>query len=483
MFRDARLQDRQRTASSFKQAYQRYLGSAEAFYDGSVGSLDHRIAAANKLLHACEFTTARLDTTDAAPYLRAANKLKSDVRALQGLREAALNGAAYYEEADPPGFHTAHWAQDALASGHQFPTSGPDPQHYPDYKSWMNASNLHSYLQDSTSTFNGPGSEHTFTSPQSQQQFNQRFTGAYPANAYMRDMPHGGGQAMWDPEANDWAVQDVGSDMTHGDTYQTVPHSVGGQDPRDYSGTSDYPAAYQPGNPYHSGPAQYPEPGSENKPGTPGNRPAVTRGDPNFRSPQEGVSPDYVPPPGAQKLPPGQERNWPNPNVQQYHGKPPPQPRFANRAWDEVKHVMAPPPLEKGMVDPSEELYDPASYEHDMGGKHDDRPVHDQWGSDHDEVEHFASLQPQDKRWVTLEASKFAAANEDAWTTPKELAIRAHNHATVVTSTFDPRRSASVSRAFVANVVEVGRRSYRPPVRQLRASVDMEAIPPEAMFL
>lgn len=452
MFRDARVRDREVTASSFKQAYQRYAQSQESFYDGSVGSLDKRLAAARKLIHACEFTISRVSTSDAAPYLRVAAKLKGDVQALEGLREASLNGAAYFEEPNPPGFHEAagHWykGDDPDPFG-----TGVNPNDFSSREEFLQNNNLRSYLGDAVD--NNPSAK-------------------------------GSG---WDAEANDYAVPSFGKDMTSGDSYQTVPQSLPTtKDPRDFSHSSDYPVPQVPGNPYHPSFEPYPEPNVKN----PGQLPApgpggAIHGDPNFRSPQQGVPPGYQPPPGTQKLPPGQEHDWPNSNTQKYHGHPPAGLNGApvkqgGHVWDEVKHVLEPPPLEHGMIDPSDELYDPSKYEHEMGGKHDDRPAHNQWG-DQPEVEHFARLHPTDKRWVTLEAQKFAAANEDAWSVPKELAIRAHNHATVETSTYDHRRSAAVSRAFVAKVVEVGRASYRPPVRQFQASVDLQAIPPEAMFL
>jgi hypothetical protein len=94
-----------------------------------------------------------------------------------------------------------------------------------------------------------------------------------------------------------------------------------------------------------------------------------------------------------------------------------------------------------------------------------------------------AVLSSQDKRWVALESSRFVAANTDALDQLKELAIRAHNHASVATSTYSPEHSAQVCRAFVGAVVVAGRSAYRPPVRAKTAAVNYDDIPAEALFL
>lgn len=92
-----------------------------------------------------------------------------------------------------------------------------------------------------------------------------------------------------------------------------------------------------------------------------------------------------------------------------------------------------------------------------------------------------ANLSGTDQRWVTLEASKFVAANTDCLDDSHELATRAHHYATLKTSTFNQVHSAAVSRAFVATVTDLGAQSYRPPVRETTAA--FEDFEPEAMFL
>jgi hypothetical protein len=86
-----------------------------------------------------------------------------------------------------------------------------------------------------------------------------------------------------------------------------------------------------------------------------------------------------------------------------------------------------------------------------------------------------------DRRWVTLESAKFVAANRDVLDDPSELATRATHHAQVQTSPYTRARSAAVTRAFVATVVDLGRQSYVPaPVRTAALDVSFD---PQLMFL
>lgn len=158
----------------------------------------------------------------------------------------------------------------------------------------------------------------------------------------------------------------------------------------------------------------------------------VPTGKPEFGTPgkdtlSRGTPPTYKPnvTPMAQR-PPAQQKSFPNPLTQKYQGHPP---------------NVDPPKNSNTLVS------------------------------------------SQDKRWVALESSRFVAANTDALDQPKELAIRAHNHASVATSTYSPDHSAQVCREFVGAVVAVGRNAYRPPVKQRTAAVNYDEIPPEAMFL
>lgn len=91
-------------------------------------------------------------------------------------------------------------------------------------------------------------------------------------------------------------------------------------------------------------------------------------------------------------------------------------------------------------------------------------------------------LNGTDRRWVVLESAKFVAANPDALDDATELATRATHHAQVQTSTFTPARSAAVTRAFVASVVDLGRQAYVPTSVRTAATLDV-SFAPEAMYL
>lgn len=91
------------------------------------------------------------------------------------------------------------------------------------------------------------------------------------------------------------------------------------------------------------------------------------------------------------------------------------------------------------------------------------------------------SLPPTDRRWVTLEAARFVSAHTDCLSDPEELTTRAGHHAALKTSTFTRPHSAAVTRAFVATVVELGKKTYRPS-RAKTAAIDI-GFKDEAMFL
>lgn len=93
----------------------------------------------------------------------------------------------------------------------------------------------------------------------------------------------------------------------------------------------------------------------------------------------------------------------------------------------------------------------------------------------------FAGLDGVDRRWVTLQAASFVAANGDTLDDSHELATRAHHYAQVKTSTFTANRSEAICRAFVATVTTLGRESYRPSsVRTAAVDVGFD---PQMMFL
>lgn len=102
MFKDARALDRQRTATSFDRQMTAYTKAAESWFDGTVGSVDRRLAHCDRLLHAASFHTARLAMTDGNRYLQATDQLRSDREVLAGLRDDLLTGGANRQDVVGP---------------------------------------------------------------------------------------------------------------------------------------------------------------------------------------------------------------------------------------------------------------------------------------------------------------------------------------------------------------------------------------------
>lgn len=129
MFKDARTEDRQRTATSFDEALVHYGEHAEDWFDGSIGSIDRRLSACDKLLHSANFTVARMDIAHSQRYLSAAEDLKQDRDALQDLRYALLTGAADRADVEgPPGWRTANEEKEAAGfwQGQGQPLANPN---------------------------------------------------------------------------------------------------------------------------------------------------------------------------------------------------------------------------------------------------------------------------------------------------------------------------------------------------------------------
>ena len=108
MFRDARVLDRQHTAASFAQGLAHYGEHAEDWFDGSVNSVDARLAQCHKHLHTARATVARYAIADSPRYLHAIEALAADAAVLGSLREDLLTGASSREDVSgPPGWKTA----------------------------------------------------------------------------------------------------------------------------------------------------------------------------------------------------------------------------------------------------------------------------------------------------------------------------------------------------------------------------------------
>lgn len=112
----------------------------------------------------------------------------------------------------------------------------------------------------------------------------------------------------------------------------------------------------------------------------------------------------------------------------------------------------------------------------------DERMMKREPGAESERGRHRANLSPQDRRFVELESARFVAANRDTWDDSHELAVRAHNHAAAVTSTFTRQRSAAVCEAFVATVTKLGAAQYRPAPRRT-ASAPNTNFPDSLLYL
>lgn len=104
--------------------------------------------------------------------------------------------------------------------------------------------------------------------------------------------------------------------------------------------------------------------------------------------------------------------------------------------------------------------------------------------------DHNASLSTEDRRYVTLESSRFLAANTDT-NDVRELATRAMHFAQKVTSGTTQAQSGAITTAFVQRVADgaTQRRESAAHLRQGLAerprqkTASLDSLPPEAMFL
>lgn len=281
--------------------------------------------------------------------------------------------------------------QDAMSSKHDDDISNVGLDHYSMHReAGEHDSPYDPYLTEGDtkhidrSTSVGPGiSERTHMmkrQPGDPNHGPNRHEAAYPDGAYMRDVPGGKGQSMWDPAAGDWAVEDTASEI----------------------GKTDGKGSWNVHTPY--GP-----PGE-----SPQNVSMPVKNQRMMNAPHpSGPRADTLRNPGEHKIPHNWEMDRPGysaPDVTREESRAPGNPTFA-------------------------------------------------------------SLHPNDRRWVALEGPKFFTANTDALADSHELATRAHNHAAVVTSTFTRHRSAAVCQAFVEKVVELGREAYRPAQRREAATM------------
>lgn len=90
MFRDARVLTAERTKNAFSQEATRYSNTRENWFDGSVESIDERLAFIKKLTHRVE--SALRDQALDHDYLRARRMLARDKKSIEALREDRLDG-------------------------------------------------------------------------------------------------------------------------------------------------------------------------------------------------------------------------------------------------------------------------------------------------------------------------------------------------------------------------------------------------------
>ena len=144
---------------------------------------------------------------------------------------------------------------------------------------------------------------------------------------------------------------------------------------------------------------------------------------------------------------------------------------------------------------PDGEVYDAdPQYGFESLGDYQSRQRHGEQPNDHlfDEMGRYhrdrfkgkeSSLSPQDRRFVTLESSKFLAENTDT-NDARELATRAMHHAQKVTSTLDVNRSSTITSAFVERVASGAQQRRREaPQPTATKTANINSLPPEAMFL
>ena len=121
MFRSASQIDSERTASGIRRIKASWESSADSWFDGSVDSVDRRIALCERLIHKASAATGRLlDRPESGHYMKLASDLQADHAALTQMRRDLLTAAM---DRDPD-----EWAQrTAMPSGTWAYCEGIDP--------------------------------------------------------------------------------------------------------------------------------------------------------------------------------------------------------------------------------------------------------------------------------------------------------------------------------------------------------------------
>ena len=94
MFRSASQIDSERTASGLRRIKASWESSADSWFDGSVDSVDRRIALCERLIHKASAATGRLlDRPESSHYMKLASDLQADHQALSQMRRDLLTAA------------------------------------------------------------------------------------------------------------------------------------------------------------------------------------------------------------------------------------------------------------------------------------------------------------------------------------------------------------------------------------------------------
>lgn len=128
MFKDARVLTAQRTARKFLSALSDYSSAAESWFDGSVDSIDRRLAACRQLHHHASRAVSELPMGQARPYLERLSSLGSDFESLQELRYTVLTGAADIEDNDPISSPATYRDDEQTATEEALASEGRDRQ-------------------------------------------------------------------------------------------------------------------------------------------------------------------------------------------------------------------------------------------------------------------------------------------------------------------------------------------------------------------
>lgn len=452
MFKDSRLLDRQRTASSFTSAYQAYQASAENWFDGTVNSIDKRLVTCNRLLHSARSTVARLTVTESQRYLRASERLGADLESLASLRDDLLNGASNRADViGPPGWRTASDSSQPSFEQPQVPSLPSAVGKKP--KKIKNSGEPDGWKPPPSSAKLGAAVDHM--TPLQKGEHNQAQTWKNWKSAPAGSLPVDGGvgeglDPKFGPHNPDYHPNSNGYTMP---SYNEGP--FGAMTWAD-GGTGEHFPDHDNGHTAALHQSAYP-PQSFMK-----DAPSGGQGmwDPEVN---DWAVNDNL---GAQSA--GGRGSWNEgpADTGTYFGQPPPSQNPGSmdlRTWDKS------PGHGKGTIGEGNGL-NRVHHTWDDRGNPPNSPNVSREEARAPGNPTFASLAPTDQRWVTLEGRPFLAANTDALDDSHELAIRAHNHAALKTSTFSSRRSAAVCEAFVSQVVELGRQAYRPPVQRTAAA-------------